>query len=78
MLISVVKATGDPYINVKLTPIGSEIFYDNIVAYYSLAEAYWALGRKRKAKMMHEVYVIQMEAKGKGKKIPKVVLERIL
>jgi len=48
-----------------------------MVAYYNLADAYWALGQKKEAKKMYEVYVKQMKARGKGKRVPKVVKERL-
>ena len=43
------------------------------VAYYNLGDAYWDLGQKNKAKKMYEIYVKQMESRGKGKRVPEVV-----
>ena len=54
-----------------------KVYPKRMVAYYNLADAYWALGRKKEAKKMYEVYVKQMKARGKGKRIPKIVKERI-
>ena len=47
------------------------------VAYYNLGDAYWALGQKKKAKKMYAIYVKQMESRGKGKRVPEVVRERM-
>jgi len=52
-------------------------FYYRAVAYYNLGDAYWALGQKKKAKKMYEIYVKQMKARGKGKRIPKILKERV-
>jgi tetratricopeptide (TPR) repeat protein len=52
-------------------------FPKRTVAYYNLADAYWALGRKNEAMKMYGVYVEQMKVKGRGKRIPKVILKRI-
>jgi tetratricopeptide (TPR) repeat protein len=52
-------------------------FPKRAVAYYNLADAYWELGRKKEAKKMYEVYVKQMKVKGKEKRVPEVVLERV-
>ncbi|WP_324172513.1 tetratricopeptide repeat protein [Sulfurimonas sp.] len=47
------------------------------VAYINLGDAYWGLKNKEKAKQAYSTYIKQMKEKGKEKKIPKVVLERI-
>ena len=47
------------------------------VAYYNLGDAYWAIGEKEKAKQAYRTYIKQMKAKGKEKKIPKTVLQRV-
>ena len=52
-------------------------FPNRTVAYYNLGDAYWALGQKKIAKKMYKIYVKQMKSRGKGKKIPKVVKERV-
>ena len=52
-------------------------FPTRTVAYYNLGDAYWALGQKKEAKKMYEVYLKQMKARGKEKRVPKVVLERL-
>jgi len=54
-----------------------EEFPKRTIAYYNLGDAYWALGRKEEAKKMYATYVKQMRAKGKEKRIPKVVKQRI-
>jgi len=54
-----------------------DIFPKRMVAYYNLADAYWALGQKKEAKKMYEVYLKQMKARGKEKRVPKVVKERL-
>ena len=46
------------------------------VAYYNIADAYWAIGEKEKAKEAYRTYIKQMKAKGKEKRIPKTVLKR--
>ena len=53
------------------------LYPNRTVAYYNLGDAYWALGQKKEAKKMYEVYVKQMKARGKGKRVPKVVKERL-
>jgi len=47
------------------------------VAHYNLADAYWALGDKKKAVASYKTYIEQMKAKGKEKRIPKVVKNRV-
>ncbi|WP_324172486.1 tetratricopeptide repeat protein [Sulfurimonas sp.] len=47
------------------------------VAYINLGDAYWGLKNKEKAKQAYSTYIKQMKEKGKERKIPKVVLERI-
>ena len=47
------------------------------VAYYNLGDAYWAIDKKEKAKQAYKTYIKQMTAKGKEKKIPKTVLQRV-
>ncbi|WP_324172524.1 tetratricopeptide repeat protein [Sulfurimonas sp.] len=47
------------------------------VAYINLGDAYWGLANKEKAKQAYSTYIKQMKEKGKKRKIPKVVLERI-
>ncbi|WP_324172504.1 tetratricopeptide repeat protein [Sulfurimonas sp.] len=47
------------------------------VAYINLGDAYWGLKNKEKAKQAYSTYIKQMKEKGKDRKIPKVVLERI-
>jgi len=54
-----------------------EKFPKRTVAYYNLGDAYWALGWKEEAKKVYETYVKQMIAKGKEKRIPKVIKQRI-
>jgi len=54
-----------------------EKFPKRTVAYYNLADVYWALGRKKEAKKMYATYVKQMTAQGKEKPIPKVVKQRV-
>jgi len=54
-----------------------EKFPKRTVAYYNLGDAYWALGWKEEAKKVYETYVKQMTAKGKEKRIPKVIKQRI-
>ena len=48
------------------------------VAYYNIGDAYWAVGEKEKAKQVYRTYIKQMKAKGKEKRIPKIVLRRAL
>jgi len=48
------------------------------VAHYNLADAYWALGDKKKAVASYKTYIEQMKEKGKTKRIPKIVKERVL
>ena len=48
------------------------------VAHYNLADAYWAMGDKKKAIASYKTYIEQMKAKGKAKRIPKIVKERAL
>ncbi len=53
-------------------------FPKRTVAYYNLGDAYWALGDKAKAKKVYEIYIKQMKQKGKQKRIPKIIKDRIL
>lgn len=46
------------------------------VAHYNLADAYWALGEKKKAIASYTTYIEQMKEKGKEKRIPQVVRDR--
>ena len=46
-------------------------------AHYNLADAYWALGEKTKAIASYATYVEQMKEKGKEKRIPQVVRDRV-
>ncbi len=55
-----------------------EKFPKRVVAYYNLGDAYWALGEKEKAKKAYSTYIKMMKAKGKEKRIPKVVKDRVL
>ena len=52
-------------------------FPNRTVAYYNLGDAYWALGEKKKAIASYKTYIKQMKAKGKEKRIPKVVKQRV-
>ena len=70
------QKSGDNLEAVMLLEVLLKEFPERTVAYYNLADAYWELGRKKEAKRMYATYVQQMKAKGKEKKIPKVVLER--
>ena len=54
-----------------------EKFPKRMVAYYNLGDAYWALGDKKKAKKAYSTYIKMMKAKGKEKRIPKVVKQRV-
>ena len=54
-----------------------EVYPQRTVAYYNLADAYWALGEKEKARKSYTTYIEQMCAKGLQKKIPKEVLKRV-
>jgi hypothetical protein len=47
------------------------------VAHYNLADAYWALGEKKKAIVSYTTYIEQMCNAGKEKRIPKVVRDRV-
>ena len=53
-------------------------FPNRTVAYYNLGDAYWALGEKKKARKAYATYIKMMKAKGKEKRIPKVVRDRAL
>ena len=55
-----------------------EKFPKRMVAYYNLGDAYWALEEKEKAKKAYSTYIQMMKAKGKEKRIPKVVRDRVL
>jgi len=52
-------------------------FPKRTVAYINLGDAYWALGKKSKARKAYTTYIEQMCAKGLQKKIPKKVLKRV-
>ncbi|WP_324172522.1 tetratricopeptide repeat protein [Sulfurimonas sp.] len=54
-----------------------EKYPNRTVAYINLGDAYWGLANKEKAKQAYSTYIKQMKEKGKERKIPKVVLERI-
>lgn len=54
-----------------------EKFPNRTVAYYNLADGYWALGDKDKARKSYSTYIEQMCHKGLQKKIPKEVLKRV-
>jgi len=54
-----------------------EKFPKRTVAYYNLADAYWAMGDKKRAIKAYKTYIKQMKAKGKEKRIPKVVKQRV-
>jgi len=71
------QKSGDNLEAVMLLEVLLKEFPKRTVAYYNLGDAYWALGRKKEAKKVYETYVKQMIAKGKEKRIPKVVKERI-
>jgi tetratricopeptide (TPR) repeat protein len=53
-----------------------EKFPKRTVAHYNLADAYWALGDKKKAVASYKTYIKQMKEKGKAKRIPKIVKQR--
>jgi len=53
-----------------------EKYPNRTVAHYNLADAYWALGEKKKAIEFYKTYIKQMKEKGKSKRIPKVVWNR--
>ena len=55
-----------------------EKYPNRTVAHYNLADAYWAIDDKKKAKEHYNIYIKQMKAKGKAKRIPKVVKLRAL
>jgi len=46
------------------------------VAHYNIADAYWALGEKKKAVASYNTYIEQMCNAGKEKRIPQVVIDR--
>ncbi|CAA0148843.1 tetratricopeptide repeat protein [Tenacibaculum maritimum] len=48
------------------------------VAYINLGDSYWGVGSFEKAKKTYQIYVKQMQKKGKEVIIPKRVLERIV
>ncbi len=54
-----------------------EKFPKRTVAYYNLGDAYWALGEKEKAKKAYSTYIKMMKEKGKEKKIPKKLKQRV-
>jgi len=54
-----------------------EKFPKRTVAYYNLADAYWAMGDKKRAIKAYMTYIELMKAKGKEKRIPKVVQDRV-
>jgi len=47
------------------------------VAHYNIADAYWALGEKKKAISSYTTYIEQMKKKEKEKRIPQVVRDRV-
>jgi len=53
-----------------------EKFPNRTVAHYNLADAYWALGEKKKAIASYNTYIEQMCNAGKEKRIPQVVIDR--
>ena len=55
-----------------------EKFPKRTVAYYNLGDAYWGLGDKTKAIRAYQTYIEQMRVKGKSKKIPQIVKDRVL
>lgn len=54
-----------------------EKYPNRTVVYYNLGDAYWGLGKKKKAKQAYQTYIKQMKEKGKEKKIPKIVIQRV-
>jgi len=54
-----------------------EKYPNRTVAHYNLADAYWALGEKKKAIASYTTYIEQMKEKGKEKRIPQVVRDRV-
>jgi len=54
-----------------------EKYPNRTVAYYNLADAYWALGEKKKAIASYTTYMAQMSNAGKEKRIPQVVRDRV-
>jgi len=54
-----------------------EKFPKRTVAYYNLGDAYWELGDKTKAIGAYQTYIEQMKVKGKSKKIPQIVKDRV-
>jgi len=54
-----------------------EKYPNRTVAHYNLADAYWALGEKKKAIASYKTYIEQMKTNGKEKRIPKVVKDRV-
>jgi len=54
-----------------------EKYPNRTVAHYNLADAYWALGEKKKAIASYTTYIEQMCNAGKEKRIPQVVRDRV-
>lgn len=54
-----------------------EKFPNRTVAYLNLGDAYWGLEDKYKAKKAYQTYIKQMREKGKEKKIPNIILQRV-
>ena len=54
-----------------------EKFPNRTVAYYNLGDAYWEIGDKEKAIKAYKTYIEQMKVKGKEKKIPKTLKDRV-
>ena len=48
------------------------------VAYYNLGDAYWEIGDKEKAIKAYKTYIEQMKTKGKEKRIPKKIKNRVI
>ena len=53
------------------------LYPNRTVAHYNLADAYWALGEKKKAIASYTTYIEQMCNAGKEKRIPQVVRDRV-
>ena len=89
--ISVNKKTLTPYNNIayylQKANANQEAIYllkkilekypNRTVAHYNIADAYWVIDDKKKAKEHYNIYIKQMKAKGKSKRIPKVVKDRV-
>ena len=53
-------------------------FPNRTVAYINLGDSYWGVGSFEKAKKTYQLYIKQMQEKGKEAIIPQRVLERIV